>query len=344
MSLPQLPSTLPNESQPARPPSGPAGGLFTPIAEDLAEVEARLIAMAAIASGPLQTLLERALRTRGKLLRPALTVAAGRLFRGPTAGLHAMAAAVECLHTASLVHDDIIDETSERRGLPSLHNVVGRGGALLAGDYLFAQAAVTASETNNLRIMRMFAHCVMTVCTGQIREHAAHRLARAQLTREGYFETIDAKTAALFVLACESGVVLGEAPLPATAVLKEYGRELGLAFQIVDDILDLVGDEATMGKPAGSDLRQGVMTLPVIYLRDELPENLLLAAFAGEGDRDEAIHEVTERARGSAALDRARNDARALAASAADRLCQVPPSPYREILEGLATSVVERDF
>jgi geranylgeranyl pyrophosphate synthase len=322
--------------------------------------------MAAVAGGPLQLLLGHALSTRGKLLRPALTIASGRLFRGPSielgaevprppgnlgaevprppGGLLAMASAVECLHTASLIHDDIIDETLERRGSPSLHAAAGGGAAILAGDYLFAQAAATASETNNLRIMSLFARCVMTVCTGQIHEHAQDKRTRAHLSREGYYETIDAKTAALFVLACESGAVLGEASMAASVVLRQYGRDLGLAFQIIDDILDLTGDEATMGKPAGSDLRQGVMTLPVIYLREELPESTLLAAFSDDGERDQAIREITERARPSNAIQRARDEARGLALGAVELLCQLPANPYRDILEGLAAMVVEREL
>lgn len=338
------PEVKPPDPLPVSASNGLADGLFTFIAQDLVEVEARLAAMAAVAGGPLQMLLGRALSTRGKLLRPALTVAAGRLFRDPSAGLHAMAAAVECLHTASLIHDDIIDETLERRGSPSLHAAAGGGAAILAGDYLFAQAAATASETNNLRIMSLFARCVMTVCTGQIHEHSQDKRARAHLSREGYYETIDAKTAALFVLACESGAVLGEAPIAASAVLREYGRGLGLAFQIIDDILDLTGDEAIMGKPAGSDLRQGVMTLPVIYLRDEIPENTLLAAFSSDGARDDAIREISERARSSAAIQRARDEARGLASGAVERLCQLPANPYRDVLEALAATVVGRDL
>lgn len=334
----------------AVPPDPPAHlgsvppAVFASIMTDLMEVEARLQAMAEVAGGPLQQLIGRVLGTRGKLLRPALTIASGRLFRGPSAGLHAMAAAVECLHTASLIHDDIIDETLERRGAPSLHAAAGSGAALLAGDYLFAQAAATASETNNLRIMRLFADCVMTVCTGQIHEHSQDKRARASLSREGYYETIAAKTAALFVLACESGAVLGEASIPAAAAIREYGRRLGLAFQIVDDILDLIGDEATMGKPAGSDLRQGVMTLPLIYLRDEIPADTLLAAFSGDGARDQAIHEISESARGSTALQRAHDEARALASSAVELLCQLPANPYRDLLEALAETVVDREL
>ena len=343
--------------------NGLTEGLLGPIADDLAEVEARLAGMAAVAGGPLQLLLGRALSTRGKLLRPALTIASGRLFRQAPAklgaspqapaklgaspqapaGLYAMAAAVECLHTASLIHDDVIDETLERRGLPSLHASAGGGAAILAGDYLFAQAAATASETNNLRIMSLFAHCVMTVCSGQIHEHSQDKRARAHLSRAGYYETIDAKTAALFVLACESGAVLGEAPLAASGVLRRFGRDLGLAFQITDDILDLTGDEAIMGKPAGSDLRQGVMTLPMIYLRDELPESTLLAAFSGDGERDQAIREITERAGGSDAIQRARDEARNLALGARELLRELPANPYRDVLEGLAATVVERE-
>src|SRR5439155_7104999 len=125
----------------------------------------------------------------------------------------------------------------------------------LAGDYLFAQAAATASETNNLRIMRLFAESVMTLCAGQIAESA--RQDWCGTDRESYYKTIDAKTAALFVLSCKAGGILGEASFTATDALISYGRSLGLAFQIVDDILDLVGDESLMGKPVGSDLRQG---------------------------------------------------------------------------------------
>lgn len=328
--------------------SSPAWGvqdeLFAPLAADLAAVEARLLAMASGQSGPLQALLRGVLETRGKLLRPALTVACGRLFREPSASLYAMAAAVECLHSATLIHDDIIDETLERRGGPALHAAAGSAAAILVGDYLFAQAAAVASETNNLRIMRLFAECVMQVCMGQIEEHSKGKPSGPWLSREGYYRTIDAKTAALFVLACHAGAVLGEAPTRAADTLRRYGRALGLAFQIVDDILDLVGDEAVLGKPIGSDLRQGVVTLPVIYLRDELPESTLCAAFGEDGARESAIREITARARESRALQRAHEEARHLASSATSLLGDLPPGQYRDLLEQLALSLVERQL
>jgi geranylgeranyl pyrophosphate synthase len=216
------------------------------------------------------------------------------------------------------------------------------GVALLAGDYLFATAAAVASETNNLRIMRLFAECVMQVCAGEIEEHSQDRNGRPWITRDGYYRTIDAKTAALFVLACHSGAVLGEAPLEAADALRRYGRALGLAFQIVDDILDLTGDEATLGKPIGSDLRQGVVTLPLIYLRDEIPEGTYRAAFSQDGARDHAIEEITARARDSRAVERARDEARQLAESASQLLADLPPGPCRDFLHDLAASVVDR--
>lgn len=321
-----------------------ASVLFAPIVRDLEAVESRLQALALVDCSPLQGLLERALGTPGKLLRPSLTIACGKVFRESTSSLHAMAVAVECLHTATLIHDDIVDETSERRGAPALHTSSGRAAALLAGDYLFAQAAAVACETNNLRIMRLFSECVMKLCTGQIEEHSQGRDARLWLSREGYYRTIDAKTAALFTLACESGAVLGEASIRESDALRRYGRALGLAFQIIDDILDLVGDESVMGKPAGSDLRQGVVTLPLIYMRDEIPERTLLAVFGHGGQRDEAIREITERAGNSPALHRAYEEARHLATNAAGLVKELPRGDCRDLLETLATLVVEREL
>jgi geranylgeranyl pyrophosphate synthase len=316
--------------------------LFSPIEEDLAKVEDRLAQLSGLQDATLRSVLQRVLLTPGKRLRPALTVACCRLFRDGGAPLYAMAAAVECLHSASLVHDDVMDQPDERRGVPALYRTEGNSLALLVGDYLFAQAAGIAAETNNLRVMRLFADCVTQVCAGQMEEHSRNRLSRASLTREDYFRTIDAKTAALFVLACQSGAILGEATLPGTSALQRYGRAVGLAFQIVDDVLDLIGDEAVMGKPAGSDLRQGVMTLPVIYLRDELPEGVLRAAFSRDGAREQAIQEITERARASRAIDRSYEEAHQLAMAGVQQLEELPSSRYRDLLADLAESVVQR--
>jgi len=316
--------------------------LFLPIEADLREVEKRIERSTEVEPLLLQEALRHVMLAPGKRIRPALTIASGRMFREGGASLHAMAAAVEFLHTATLVHDDVVDQPELRRGAAALYTMVGNSVALLAGDYLFAQAAATASETNNLRIMRLFAESVMTLCAGQIAESA-----RGQdwcgADRERYYSTIDAKTAALFVLSCKAGGILGEASFAQTAALIRYGRQLGLAFQIVDDILDLVGDEAVMGKPAGSDLRQGVITLPVIYLREELSDDVMREAFSGGEGREQAIQMITERARTSGAVDRAYQEARELAAEAAQCLDELPAGEYRDLLMGLTRTVIDRD-
>lgn len=319
-----------------------AAAIFRPIEPELAEVERRLAEAAAMEHPFLRGILGQLMSAPGKRIRPALTIASSKLFRDGGPNLCAMAAAVEFLHVATLIHDDVVDQTDLRRGGPALYNLVGNRAAVLIGDYLFAQAAATASETNNLRIMRLFADSVQALCSGQIEESSREGDARCWIDRETYYRTIDAKTAALFVLACQAGAIIGEASLEAAEALRQYGRSLGLAFQIVDDILDLVGDEAVMGKPPGSDLRQGLVTLPVIYLRDEVPESILRQAFASDGASEQAIQSIAARARSSRAIDRSYEEARQFAAAAARALDLVRQSEYRDLLIHLTESVVER--
>ena len=316
--------------------------IFRAIETDLDEVERRLEAAAALDHPFLRGALEHVLLAPGKRIRPALTLASGRIFREGGVNLWDMAAAVELLHTATLIHDDVVDQTDLRRGSSTLFSVVGNSVAVLVGDYLFAKAAETASLTNNVRIMRLFAESVMTLCAGQIDEAARSRDLLMRLSRERYYQTIDAKTASLFVFACRAGAILGEATSSQTEALTRYAHSLGLAFQVVDDILDLVGDEVEMGKPAGSDLRQGVVTLPLIYLRDELPEALLFQALDGAGAREEAIDTITRCARGSDGVARAHAEAERLAEDAAQALAGLPAGDPRDLLHDLTRSVIDR--
>jgi geranylgeranyl pyrophosphate synthase len=290
----------------------------------------------------LAAILQEVMLSAGKRLRPAVTLASGGLFREPAAALHAMATAVELLHTATLIHDDVVDQANVRRGRAALFSAVGNSVAVLVGDYLFAQAAVTASETNNLRIIRLFAEAVQRICAGQIDESSREGEARYRLDRETYYRTVEAKTAALFILGCETGGILGEGEPRAVAALRRYGRALGIAFQIKDDILDLVGDATTLGKPVGSDLRQGVVTLPLIYLREEVPPATLEAAFTVDGAREEAIQAITSIARNSAAIDRAYEEAGRLVEEAIEELASLPAGTCRDLLADLALSAVDR--
>lgn len=316
--------------------------LFRPIEHELEAVERRLGEVASHPHPVVSAVLSDVVLAPGKRLRPAMTIACGRLFGKTAVPLTAMATAVELLHTATLIHDDVVDQSDSRRGEPTLYSVVGNAVAILAGDYLFAQAAATATETNNLRIIRLFADSVRTLCTGQIDESSRSGAERYELDRAAYYRTIEAKTAALFVLACESGAILGEATLEQAEALRRFGRSLGLAFQIVDDVLDITGDEHMLGKPVGSDLRQGVLTLPMIYLRDELPASILEAAFAENGERDAAIGKISIIARTSTAIARCYDEARDHVDDAVRELDDVPDGELRAFLVALAYSVVDR--
>jgi geranylgeranyl pyrophosphate synthase len=319
-----------------------ASPLFRPIERELEGVEARLAEAAAHPHPVVRAVLEDALLGPGKRLRPALTVACGKLFGRTAAPLTAMAAAVEFLHAATLIHDDVVDQSASRRGEPTLYSVFGNAVAILAGDYLFAQAAVTATDTHNLRIIRLFADCVRTLSAGQIDESSRSGTERYELDRAAYYRTIEAKTAALFVLACESGAILGEATLEQAEALRRYGRLLGLAFQIVDDILDITGDQELLGKPVGSDLRQGVLTLPMIYLRDEVPTAILEAAFAENGEREAAIVQISTIARESAAIARCYDEARGHVQEAIVSLDGLPEGEAHGFLLDVAASVIDR--
>ncbi|MCX8126995.1 MAG: polyprenyl synthetase family protein, partial [Dehalococcoidia bacterium] len=181
------------------------------------------------------------------------------------------AAAVEVLHTATLVHDDIIDRSKTRRGRPTVNAVWGDAHAILLGDYLLAKAAELCAMTGNSRVVSLCAQTLMTISAGEL-EHSASTFELSK-AKEHYYRWVKAKTAALFGMAAESGGILSGASEAEVTALREYGTNLGMAFQIVDDILDFTGNEAEMGKPAGEDLLQGVVTLPAILYLEKNYDN-----------------------------------------------------------------------
>ena len=307
------------------------------VQDDLAGVERALAETAQPDHPLLGPMLSTILPGSGKRLRPSLALLVGRLgeFR-PEPMLH-MATGVELLHTASLVHDDVVDESELRRGARTLFTRVGNALAVLVGDYLFAQSAARCVATNNVRVIGLFAQTLASMCQGQIEEASRGNNPHLTVTKEAYVQTIWGKTASLFVLACEGSAVLAGLPEPQIQALRTYGDRLGLAFQIVDDALDFVGDESVLGKRVGSDLRQGTITLPVIYLRDTMPESEFRAAF-DQYDADRLVELV----RGSTAIDRTYAEAERLLAEARDALRLAPAGEARDALESLTAYVVDR--
>jgi geranylgeranyl pyrophosphate synthase len=276
----------------------------------------------------------------GKCIRPALVILAGRLFSAEAAPFHKLAAAVEVLHTATLIHDDLVDGAALRRGRETLHTSWSAGVTVLVGDALLAQTAALVAELGHPRILGVFADALRAMSTGEIEQLLT--AGKAQYSREGYYRRIEAKTAALCAAATEMAGILAQAREAQVTALRCFGWELGIAFQIVDDVLDFVGDEAQLGKPAGSDLRQGLVTLPVIcHLEQAGGDGAVEVVLAGQ--KDEArVQAAIEAIRASGAVEAALEEARAHARQAREALAGVPDSDSRQMLLALADYVVER--
>jgi geranylgeranyl pyrophosphate synthase len=308
----------------------------------LVRMEGSLAALANSDDAVLGPMLSTVLPGSGKRLRPALALLIGRLaLASDSDALNHMAVGVELLHTASLVHDDIVDESDTRHGGATLFARVGNALAVLVGDYLFAQAAQECVATGNLEVVRLFAETLGAMAQGQIDDanrQLGGRHGWESLSRERYYRTIGGKTASLFVLACQGTALLAGMRQAQVDGMRAYGESLGLAFQVVDDILDFTATEQELGKPVGSDLRQGTITLPVILMRDQqLADGRLRGAFESE-DVDLQVKLVQE----SGAIQAAYAEAEALVSRALDSLAVIPRGVERDALEALASYVVRR--
>ncbi len=307
--------------------------------EELQRVEQKMREAGQVEYEPLAAVLDYLLKSGGKRLRPALALLSCKFHPADPEKTISLAASVEMLHTATLVHDDMIDNSLIRRGNPTLNATWNSGATVLAGDFLFAQAAGLAAETENVRVMSIFAQTLTTICSGELKQifNGRGRLP----TREEYYQRIYSKTASLFAASTEAGAVLSGAPEPEVQALREYGRTLGMAFQIVDDVLDFVGDERELGKPVGSDLRQGIVTLPALYFHEMHPaDETLLKVLHDPGE--EAVRAVVAAIKESGAVEAALDEARTFAQRSRESLQILPHNEYRQAMLDLADYVVER--
>ena len=306
---------------------------------DLRRVEAKMHTIGESAYGPLAEAFVTLLGSGGKRLRPALALGANGLFVDHASEKTiAVAAAVETLHTATLVHDDLIDEAMVRRGSTTLNAVWNKGATVLAGDYVFARAAGFAAETENVRVVQIFAETLRTIVEGELRQLFSARQWRQP--KEAYYPRIFAKTASLFAAATRSGAILGGASPEDEAALGDYGHHFGMAFQIVDDILDYAGQESTLGKPVGGDLRGGIVTLPFFYYLQAQPDpDQVIAKLEAGGEQ---IAEVVAAVRRSDAIPQALHEAREFADQAKADLGRLPACTLRDVLVDLAESTLTR--
>jgi geranylgeranyl pyrophosphate synthase len=246
------------------------------------------------------------------------------------------------LHTATLVHDDLIDGSLIRRGGETLNANWTPAATILTGDYIFARAAYLVAQADSIRLTQRFAETLMVICNGEIRQMFNGRPDQADLAE--YERRIYAKTASLIALSAESGAILAHAERGKREALRTYGERIGTAFQIVDDVLDFVADEETLGKPVGSDLRHGLATLPVLlFLKAEPDHSAIQQALAGNRSEDVlqgAIQAVIE----SPAIEEALATARQRACAAKTALHVFADTPYRKALLDLADFTVDRRF
>ncbi len=319
-----------------------APDFFEPVQADLAAVEAKLREAPPGQHEALTGATDHLLASGGKRVRPGLALLVAQAFGAERQRAVALAGAVEMLHTATLVHDDLIDGSLLRRGIPTLNAQWTPAATVLTGDYLFARAASLAAETGSVRVMDVFARTLMVLVNGEIRQMF---VSRGRASRDDYYRRIYAKTASMFALATEAGAILGSAGEPAIAALRDYGQEVGMAFQIVDDILDYVGQEGHVGKPVGNDLRQGLVTLPALYFVESHPQDPHMAAILDGQSGDPAqVAVVVNSIRLSGAVDLAMAEARQYIARAQAALAAVPSGREREALGALADYVVRRDL
>lgn len=278
----------------------------------------------------------------GKRLRPALVFLSARLCGADLERATFAAAGVEMLHTATLVHDDLIDGSLMRRGVETLNARWSPAATVLTGDYLFARAAYLVAQTESVRLVQRFAETLMVICNGEIHQMFSGR--GTVPTFQEYERRIYAKTASLIALSAEAGAILAHADEESIAALRTYGEQLGLAFQIVDDVLDFIADERVLGKPVGSDLRQGLVTLPVLLFLEENGDHSALRRILSQGPTDDGVREAVQAIAASPAVDRSLQVARTYVQRARQALDRFPASDYRAALLDLADFVVQRRF
>ncbi len=314
--------------------------IYEPVQEDLAKVEDKLRSISKVDFPHLSELLEYSLRSNGKRIRPTLTLLSGKFYNYNLDYLLPMATAVEILHTATLIHDDAIDDSLVRRGRPTVNRLWGEEQAVLLGDYLFAEAGALTATTHNLRAIKLFGDTLKTISSGELNQ--AFYAFNLEQSRQQYIQRVAKKTATLFCMATESGAVLSQAPEESIQILIEYAHNLGIAFQIVDDILDFIGTEEEMGKPIGSDLSQGTLTLPSILLLEYYPEDNPVKRLFKNREEQENIKLAIELARNSPVIEECYKIASHYCAEARRNLRLLPDNASRQSLTWLADYIISR--
>jgi geranylgeranyl pyrophosphate synthase len=315
---------------------------FSLVEDDLAKVENLLGQHPPGQHEAISLAVDHLVTGGGKRLRPTLVLLSAHLCDANIDQAVFAAAAAEMLHTATLVHDDLIDGSLIRRGVGTLNASWTPAATVLTGDYMFARAAHLITQTGNVRLTQRFTETLMVICNGEIRQLFNGRPSQTDL--EEYERRIYAKTARLIALSAEAGAILANAQRDREEALCSYGEKIGTAFQIVDDVLDFVADEEMLGKPVGSDLRQGLATLPVLlFLTSKSDQRAVREVLEGNRSED-AIGNAVQAIAESEAIERALATARRHVQDAKAALDTFPDTSYRTALLNLADFTVDRRF
>ena len=313
---------------------------LSPVQELIQQVEERMRVQSKGHHSELGAALDHLLASGGKRVRPAVTLLMGGSLGAETDRLITLAAAVELLHTATLVHDDLIDGSLLRRGIPTINSQWTPAATVLTGDFIFARAAGLAAETNSVAVMKLFAETLSVIVNGEITQLFG---SRGLASREDYYRRIQAKTASLFELATGAAALISPVNEAVMRKARLYGLEIGMAFQIVDDVLDFTGEQVTVGKPVGSDLRQGLITLPALcYLESRPDDPDMKAMINGNRYDEERVIRLVKAIQESGAIEQALGEARQFVERGVGALLDLRPSIERQALEELAYYIVER--
>ncbi len=317
--------------------------LYAPIDADMRAVDAVVRARLHSEVALVRQVAEYIIAAGGKRMRPALVLLAAGACGYSGTRHHDLAAVVEFIHTATLLHDDVVDESSLRRGRETANAVFGNPASVLVGDFLYSRAFQIMVGAGSMRVMQVLADATNVIAEGEVLQLMNCR--NADIGIDAYLQVIRYKTAKLFEAAGRLGAILGEANPEIETALADYGMHLGTAFQLIDDVLDYSGQEAETGKHLGDDLAEGKPTLPLIHaIHHGTPEQAALVRAAIETASSDRFAEVLVAVRSCGALDAARRHGLAEAAKAKAALAPLPESKFRETLIQLADFAVQRSF
>lgn len=310
---------------------------------EMENLNARLLALAGDKEGFLGELLDYALKGSGKRVRPCLVHLAASFGEPNLEETRRLGLAVELIHIATLIHDDVIDRAVLRRSRQTVATKFGDENAVLLGDYVYAKAFQELARIKRPDILEIFADTTSLMCEGEIKQ-VQHRF-RFDLSEKEYFSFIEKKTASLFESSCRAGALLGQCSANAVEIMARYGFHIGLAFQITDDLLDLVGEEARAGKTLRTDLVHGKMTLPLIRLRNieksRVEQDKLIRLLQNpDGETDQIVQWMTD----SGSIQYAQKTAQDHVEAAFEVLSSLPETDGRESLQTIAQALLERDI